>query len=125
MQIITDLDKFQPAVASYVLANEPLITMLTFNYDYTVGVLSAMMTVADGVQDATHPKDSLVYYLSMLFDVLPGTIDGQVVASSKRGTMYTVNLNVVDEQTLVPQVSSASSVFSLFAAVVVAVRLLF
>jgi hypothetical protein len=113
-QIIDGLEKLKPAVIEFIKTHEPLISDLSFEYDFTTGSLMASITPADGVQDPTLAINGMVFYLHQVFDVFPGTFSYQLEVTQKRA-VYMVKIDVNDEARVAEMYTTESSGSSLFA----------
>jgi hypothetical protein len=125
-EIIDGLEQLQPAVVEFILAHEPLVADLSFDYDFTTGSLLATVTTADGVLEPTLALNGMAYYLHQVFDTFPGTFTYDMQTTQKRA-VYLVKIAVADEATVAQTYtqSSGSSVFAGAFAVVFALYTLF
>jgi len=90
--------EYAPSLSAAISAAVPEISSLSFSPNGATTLL-ADVTVAPGVVDTTSVYNQLIYQMSHIFDVYPGTIQWTTVAASgKRQAPTQIIVAFYDEQ---------------------------
>jgi len=120
-EIIAQLDIFSPSLASAIPLLVPEIEAVSFSTGDADNVYRVEVTLSSGVVAGDLAYNKMVYQLSRIFDVVPGTFSWEPVSATKRQTTNTIDLIVLDEEAT----SGASVLFAPMAMVVVLLLSLF
>jgi len=95
-QLLTRFQEFLPALSEAIEKLVPEVTSITFSIDSSTSVF-ADVTLAPGVVASDQVYNQVVYELSHIFDVYPGTITWDTVATGKRQTPNRIVISFADE----------------------------
>jgi hypothetical protein len=95
-EIIADFDALSSSLASAIPLLVPEIDTVTFSPGSADNTYTVEVTLASGIVSGDLAYNKLVYQLSRIFDVVPGTFSWSPM--TKRQTSSMIELIVVDEE---------------------------
>jgi len=97
--LITRIQEYQPSLSAALVQLIPQISSISFASDGDSS-LTTGVTLAPGVVDYDSVYNQIVYQLSQIFDLYPGTISWSTVSAGKRQiSNQQIVLNFYDEVT--------------------------
>lgn len=105
-ELVARVQEYEPSLASALVQLVPEITSISFS-PKDASSLSASVTLASGVVAPDQAYNQIVYQLSHIFDVYPGTIAWSAPSAKRQISNQQIVINFYDE----PLPSSSASVF--------------